>query len=372
MRINTNVASLNSQRILGQTGAAVSRSIGRLSSGFRINRAADDAAGLGIANKLRADVRALRQAARNAEQATSLLQVAEGATQTVQNIVDRMKELAMQSASDNVNDTDRALIQDEFTQLQAEITRVVDTTKFQGATLLNGSLGNVADLANVASTLDASAGFSAVRLSGTQADTYTVSQTAGAVTVTNAAGDLTQVVTVAQGGAQSIFFDKFGITIDTHANFDITGGSENLSGDVLVSGSNTSFLVSSSGQYGAGQADSVQISSLDLSLATLGLNADTLATKTGAQAALLNIDASISTISGVFGDIGAAQNRIDYATANVKTSIENFAAAESTIRDADMAAEMADFTKNQILQQAGVAMLAQANAAPQLVLRLLQ
>ncbi len=370
MRINTNAAALNSQRILGQTGMSVTKSIGRLSSGFRINRAADDAAGLGIANKLRADTRALRQAARNAEQATSLLQVAEGATQTVQNIVDRMKELAMQSASDNVNDTDRGLIQDEFAQLQGEITRIVTTTKFQAATLLNGTLGNQADLAAAGTTLDTAVGFSAVRLSGTLADTYTVSQTAGAVTLTNSTGSLSQTVTVLAGGAQSINFDAFGVTIDTSASFDI--GTPNLAGDVVVAGGNTSFLVSSSGNYGAGGADSVTITSLDLRLATLGLDASTLATKAGAQSALVNIDAAITTISGVFGDIGATQNRIDYATANVKTAIENFAAAESTIRDADMAAEMAEFTKNQILQQAGVAMLAQANAAPQLVLRLLQ
>jgi flagellin len=372
MRINTNAASLNSQRILGQTGMNLTRSIGRLSSGFRINRAADDAAGLGIANKLRADTRALRQAARNAEQATSLLQVAEGAVQTIQNVVDRMKELAMQSASDNVNDSDRALIQDEFVQLQAEISRIVDTTKFQGATLLNGSLGNYADLTDAATTLDAAAGFSAARISGAQAGTFTFTQTAGAVTVTNEDSSLSQTVTAVAGGAQSLVFDKLGLTIDTHANFDIAGGSENLTGDLVVAGSDTSFLVSSSGSYGPGGADSVSISSLDLRLTTLSLDADTLGSKAGAQAALINIDASISVISGVFGDIGAAQNRIDYATANVRTSIENFAAAESTIRDADMAAEMAEFTKNQILQQAGVAMLAQANAAPQLVLRLLQ
>jgi flagellin len=372
MRINTNAASLNSQRILGQTGAAVNRGIGRLSSGFRLNRAADDAAGLGIANKLRADTRALRQAARNAEQATSLLQVAEGAVQTVQNIVDRMKELGMQSASDNVNDTDRGLIQDEFTQLQAEITRIVDTTKFQGSVLLNGSLGNYADAAAAGSDFDAAVGFSAFRVTGAQADTFTFTQVAGAVTVSNSDGSLTQTVTATAGGAQSLVFDKLGITVDTHANFAIGAGAENLEGDMVVAGANTSFLVSSSGAYGAGGADSVTVSSLDLSLATLDLDGESLASKSGAQDALVNIDAAITTISAVFGDIGATQNRIDYATANVKTSIENFAAAESTIRDADMAAEMAEFTKNQILQQAGVAMLAQANSAPQLVLRLLQ
>src|SRR5690606_19929352 len=143
MRINTNVASLNSQRILGQTGVALSRNIGRLSSGFRINRAADDAAGLGIANQLRADLRAMRQASRNAEQASSLLQVAEGATQTIQTIVERMKELAVQAASDNVSD--RTSIQAEFLQLQNEIQRIVDTTKFQNSKLLDGSFGNEVD-----------------------------------------------------------------------------------------------------------------------------------------------------------------------------------------------------------------------------------
>jgi flagellin len=271
-----------------------------------------------------------------------------------------------------VNDTDRGLIQDEFTQLQAEITRIVDTTKFQGSVLLNGSLGNYADAADAGSTLDAQVGFSAFRVTGAQADTFTFTQVAGAVTVANSDGSLTQTVTATVGGAQSLVFDKLGISVDTHANFAIGAGAENLEGDMVVAGANTSFLVGSSGAYGAGGADSVTVSSLDLSLSTLGLDASSLGSKSGAQAALVNIDAAITTISAVFGDIGATQNRIDYATANVKTSIENFAAAESTIRDADMAAEMAEFTKNQILQQAGVAMLAQANSAPQLVLRLLQ
>ena len=368
MRINTNVASLNSQRVLGQTGSAVNRSIGRLSSGFRINKAADDAAGLGIANKLRADLRSMRQASRNAEQATSMLQVAEGATQTIQNIVERMKELAVQAASDNVSD--RTQIQAEFTELQNEITRIVDTTKFDGQALLNNTLGNSVDLAT--STLDAAAGFSAARVSGTAADTYTFSQTAGAVTVTNAAGDLQQTVTAVAGGAQSIKFDAFGITVETHANFAIGAGSENLTGNLVVGGTTTQFMVSVSGEEGVGGQDTVSLAALDLRLTTLGISADSLASRSGAETAIGNIDSALSTIANAFGSIGAAQNRIEYATANVKTSIENVAAAESTIRDADMAAEMADFTKNQILQQAGVAMLAQANSAPQLVLRLLQ
>src|SRR5690606_17338339 len=137
MRINTNVASLNSNRVLQLTNTAVSRTLGRLSSGYRINRSADDAAGLGIANKLRADVRSLRAAARNAEQANAVLQIAEGAVQSIRNIVERMKELATQAASANTDDGGRRKIQAEFKQLLDEIARIVATTKFQDVTLLN-------------------------------------------------------------------------------------------------------------------------------------------------------------------------------------------------------------------------------------------
>src|SRR5690606_19237903 len=139
MRINTNVASLNSNRVLQLTNTAVARTLGRLSSGYRINRSADDAAGLGIANRLRADVRALRQAARNAEQANAMLQIAEGAAQSIQSIVERMKELATQAASANTDDNGRAKIQDEFGKLIEEIDRIVATTKFQDTALLDGT-----------------------------------------------------------------------------------------------------------------------------------------------------------------------------------------------------------------------------------------
>ncbi|MHB1167856.1 MAG: flagellin N-terminal helical domain-containing protein [Longimicrobiales bacterium] len=273
MRINTNVSSLNTQRILGKTGTQLAQNIGRLSSGFRINRAADDAAGLGVANKLRSDIRALQQAARNAEQGTALLQIAEGATQTIGNIVDRMKELAAQAAS--ANSGDRAGLQAEFELLSEEIDRIVDTTKYQDVELLRP--------ADPATPLN--------------------------------------------------------------------------------------FLVSASGDYAA--ADNANFVSLDVvDLSALGLGA--LDLETAAATALDTLDTAVETINGALSDIGAAQNRLDFAYENVRTTIENYAAAESTIRDADMAAEMSTFTKNQILQQAGTAMLAQANAAPQSILRLLQ
>ena len=142
MRINTNVSALNTLRSLGKTESAVSSSMAKLSSGFRINKSGDDAAGLGIANKLNADVRASSQASRNAEQAGSVLQIMDGATQSVQSILERMKELATQSASDSVDSAARTRINQEFSDLRSEIGRIVDTTKFQGNKLLDGGFGN--------------------------------------------------------------------------------------------------------------------------------------------------------------------------------------------------------------------------------------
>lgn len=375
MRINTNVAALNSQRILMGTGEASARSIGRLSSGFRINRAGDDAAGLAIANSLRADIRSLRQATRNAEQAGSVLQIAEGATQNVQSMLERMKELGTQSASDNVSDTDRVKINDEFEQLRAEISRTVDTTKFQGKLLLSGGFGNSVDTDDTVSTaLAAGTGVYQARIQGAAAGAYTVdNSTAGTVILTSAEG-VSQSLDTAAGGRQSLAFTELGVTLDLDANYDESA--TDLDGLVVsVDAGDASFLVSSSGSYSG--ADLVSLENIDLTVANLGVNgADNLSTASltssaNAQAALTVIDTAISDVGEAFGKIGAAQNRIDYAKNNVRISVENMSAAESTIRDADMAAEMTEFTRNQILQQAGVAMLAQANSAPQQILRLL-
>src|SRR5690606_30505727 len=172
MRINTNVAAINTHRALTVTNDKLGKALGRLSTGFRINRAADDAAGLGIANQLRATTRALQQATRNAEQANSMLQIMEGAAGKVEAILERMKELATQAASDNVDAQGRARIDEEFQALRQEIDRIVSTTKFQGQALLNGTLGNYVDkedpevnnVFTVAATLN---------LSGTAQGTYT-------------------------------------------------------------------------------------------------------------------------------------------------------------------------------------------------------
>jgi len=275
VRINTNVAAMNTLRQLAQTDQAVTRSIGRLSSGFRINRAADDAAGLAIANQLRADLGAMRQATRNAEQANSLLQVAEGGANGIQRILVRMKELASQASSDNVDDTGRARIDIEYQELIAEIDRIADSTEFSGTALLDGTAG----------TLDF-----------------------------------------------------------------IVGASSTIANDTI----------------------SITGAGLDLTATTLGVDAGDVGTKATAQAELLLIDAAITDVSDVFAEVGAKQNRIDIALTQVRITVENTAAAESVIRDADMAAEFTELTKNQILAQAGMSVLAQANASSQSVLSLLQ
>jgi flagellin len=365
MRVNTNIASVNTLRQLGNTNRALGKAFGRLSSGFRINSAGDDAAGLGIANKLRADIRSLQQASRNAEQGTSLLQVAEGAGQVVQGILERMKELATQSASDNTTADGRLKIQAEFTALRDEITRVVDTTQFQGQTLLDGTMGNALNQDTAVSDLLLVSSVASITLNGASAEVFTVTDDAGAVTVENAAGTASQMLTATALTAQTLDFTSFGIRIETNNSYAVG----DLAGDIGVSNAATQFMVSSSGDYTV--QDLISVNSLDMTVATLGITTSSLSSAADARAALTDIDGAISTVSTVFGDIGAAQNRMEFSRANVDTAVENFMAAESVIRDADMAAEVSIMTKYQILQQAGTAVLAQANSAPQSILALL-
>lgn len=385
MRINTNMSALSTLRQVGSSNRSFAKSVGRLSSGFRINRAADDAAGLGIANQIRADVRSMRQASRNAEQAGSLLQVAEGATQNISSIVERMKELATQAGSDNVDDAGRGRIKDEYDVLQAEIGKIASTTKFQGKALVNGAFGNSVDT-NVANSTALASGnmvYSA-DISGTAAGAYTISDqtgTANQLRLTNASG-VTQTVTLAASGKQSVTFDQFGITLNLSADFarNSDGSANNTAAinatviDVDAGANGGSFLVRSTGAYSSD--DLVSLNNVNLTTGSSGLNLDSLSftgngTAAEWQSALTRIDSAISTVNSAFGTIGAAQNRIEYAMNNTDSAVENLTAAESVIRDVDMAAEVTEMTKFQILQQAGTAMLAQANSAPQGVLRLL-
>ncbi|MBI3792857.1 MAG: flagellin [Gemmatimonadetes bacterium] len=364
MKINTNVAAMAAARNLGLVQNEVQKSSEKLSSGFRINHASDDAAGLGIANKLRSDIRAYTQASRNAEQANSVYNIAEGAAQSIQSMLERMKELAAQSASDSVDSAGRTRVNAEFQALKNEIDRTVNTTKFQGNTLLNGAFG-----ASVTggTALAAGGGVYSVGLSGAATGTYTIAAGSGVATLSS--GSVSQTLAVSDGAIQSLNFSTLGVTINTDSSVlqaTITGKT------VIVGGGAGTFLVGASGSYTTNDVLTITGSSLDLRTATLGVGSSAADTLSNAQTALAAIDTAIGNVNTALGVIGAGQSRISNATDNLKTVISNYSAAESTIRDLDMADEMVKFSKNQILAQAGTAMLAQANQAGQGILKLLQ
>jgi flagellin len=377
MRINTNVSAIQAYTNLGRVQNALQDSMAKLSSGLRITKAADDAAGLGIANTLRGATRALSQASKNGEQASAELNVAEGGTSAIESILERMKELAAQSAS--ANSGDRTQLQAEFNTLRTEIDRITSTTQYQGNNLLDGTMGNQLDTNSANSTVlaDAHAQASSVSLQGAKADTYTIALVdATHLSMTDSLGNV-QVVQVAATGVQTVNFSQFGVSLKTASSFDTAAGGTALDGDTVQVNAGTSgadFLVSAAaGQYTTNDLVSLA-TSIDLTTGTTGLNIATadISTQSGAQAGLASLDSALTTVNTALGSIGAAQSRIGFALDNTKTAIANFAAAESTIRDVDMAEEMANFSKDQILAQAGTAMLAQANQSASSVLRLFQ
>jgi flagellin len=376
MRINTNVSAINAYTNLGKVQNAVSDSMAKLSSGLRINKASDDAAGLGIANTLRAGTRALSQAAKNGEQASALLNVAEGGTSAIESILERMKELAAQSASSNSGS--RTQLQSEFNTLRTEITRITNTTDYQGTKLIDGTMGSKLDaVANWTLDNDANVQASTISSTGAKADTYTINREDGThLSLADAAGNK-QVVTVAATGAQTVNFSQFGISFKTAGTFDASADATALDAKTIkvVAGSTgADFMVSASaGAYATHDLVSLA-TAVDLTTGSTGLNiaSEDISTQAGAQTALASLDTALTTVNNALGSIGAAQSRIGFALDNTKTAIANFSAAESTIRDVDMAEEMTTFSKNQILAQAGTAMLAQANQASSSVLRLFQ
>ena len=274
--INTNIASINAQRNLSRTEDDLHSSLAKLSSGMRITAAKDDAAGLAISEKLRAQIRGMAQAERNANDGISLVQTAEGALDQVSNILTRMRELSVQAATGTLGDEERGYLDAEYDKLISEIDRIASVTEFNGQRLLNGAT---------------STGISfQVGLSADTMDRITVS------------------------------------IMNTYAS-----------------------------ALGSGTA----------------LDAQTLSTITGARNAMSVIDAAIQDISGTRGDLGAAQNRLATTVKNLATQRENLSAANSRIRDVDVASETVNMTRSQILMQAGVSVLAQANQLPTMALSLI-
>lgn len=366
--IVTNVAANTAFRNVQVSTTGLEKQIAKLSSGFRINRSGDDAAGLAVANKLRAESRSLQQAGRNAAQGISMLQIADGAVNTISGILDRLKELASASNSASIG-TQRDKLDAEFQSLKAEIGRIAATTQYQGQALVNGTLG----LAQTGGTLAVGSNHvTSLQLNGAAAGTYTFTHAAGVATLDNGivgAGNVNQTLAVPAGVAGSYNFDKLGVTVGVNSAVTATD-LDALT--VIVSGTPVAFMVSSSGDY-AGN-DLVSLSGVDLTTGATGLNIATLdvLSAAGAQAALSALDSAIDAANTAIGTIGAAQSRMEFAANNVATISQNVLAAESTIRDADMAMESTAFTKFQILQQAGIAMLAQANSSAAGVLALLR
>jgi flagellin len=289
MRINHNIAALNTHRQLTANTTSTSKSLEKLSSGLRVNRAGDDAAGLAISEKMRSQIRGLDQASRNANDGISFIGTAEGALNETHSILQRMRELAVQSATDTNDTTDRAEIQKEINELLKEVDRISTDTEFNGMKMLDGS-------------------FSAA-------------------------------------GTAMVF--HIGSNAGQTASLEIAKMDQNTLGKV----GGTGTALSSVGSGGA---------------------TTNLTTRAGANAAIKVIDAAIKDVSSERAKLGAMQNRLEHTINNLGTTSENLSASESRIRDVDMAKEMMEFTKNNILSQASQAMLAQANMQPQSVLQLLQ
>jgi len=428
MRINNNVMALNAHRQLGINQAGASKSMEKLSSGFRINRAGDDAAGLAISEKMRGQIRGLKQATRNAQDGISLIQTTEGALNETHAILQRMRELANQSATDTNTPEDRFEIQKEIDQLAVEITRISTDTEFNTMKVLDGSFKekffhiganqnqnvdlSIADLSASALKVDgANAGEDAKILKATTVVTVVagVSVAIGDVLTSGTTTPVIEAVKVDGKwyAAKDVVAKSDGTAAPTELKvaegakeFAVAKGKVNsTAADVFLTESkadvegfvNRDVLVDGKGKIQAVKADDDKWYALDDVKASadgeklegtsaLTIN-DALAegkaagidvtTREAANTALKTIDNAIKTVSGERSKLGAMQNRLEHTIANLGTSAENLQAAEARIRDLDMAEEIMAFTKNNILQQAATAMLAQANMAPQSVLQLL-
>ena len=398
MRIQHNIMAMNAYRNYANNTSALSKNLEKLSSGYKINRAGDDAAGLAISEKMRAQITGLDKAQDNAKDGISLVQTAEGALTEVHDMLNRMYELAEQSANGTFEDaTDRTQLQKEVNQLRSEINRISDSANFNGIKLLDGKMAGYTDATNTAvkvtkgsagaamkvefdlagfavgSKVSADGGMMSVSLGGKSYDVKVTAgmtakdfgdaliaainvdkpkgATAGAFTATNANGKITLAAenNGADAGAEAVFGTSF-----------TTSAKEGVGGLVLQIGDTSDSW------------NQLYVSVKNTNAAAIGIDKLDISTQDGAAAALDTIKSAINYVSDVRGTLGATQNRLDHTINNLSVMQENIQDAESTIRDTDVADEMMAYTKNNILIQSAQAMLAQANQVPQGVLQLLQ
>ncbi|MDZ4279227.1 MAG: flagellin [Hydrogenophaga sp.] len=380
--INTNVMSMNAQRNLTQSAGALATSMQRLSSGLRVNSAKDDAAGLAISERMNAQVRGLNVAARNANDGISLAQTAEGALGKVGDMLQRMRELAVQSANASNNTSDRTALQAEVKQLSSEIDRVAKTTSFNGTKLLDGSFANatfqVGANAGEGIAIDSIVSANSATLGNTSLATSTTAINDGSALTAIAAGTLSvrgtalgpiSVATTAVERNSQVVDAINAKSSDTGVFARVTttalgvvNGFEVFSDTAITAASFTGGFGTTN--TGAAPADSAAAASQlnDINVSSFG----------DAQKALKVIDSAINAVNSSRADLGALQSRFENAVANIQITGENISAARGRIVDADFAKETSNLSRAQILQQAGTAMVAQANQAQQGVLSLLR
>jgi len=415
MIINHNMGAVNANRNMGINSSNASKSMEKLSSGLRINKAGDDAAGLAISEKMRGQIRGLDQAGANAQDGISMLQTGEGALNETTSILQRMRELSVQGASDTTTDADRKAVQTEVTQLSSEIDRIGNTTQFNTKNLLDGSMGkavntavanvntsNVIKVAGAAATtggaLTALQDSNGSNLGITATDSITISYVKNGTAVSNtfAAGVLTAAALGTTDGAAanadttltataagnlvmtgvagtSTAVEGLTVTVKDAAGTVRTSATNALSSfaettaaaDVRVDGTSTL-------QIGANEGQNFNVDINDMRAQALGVAGLQVGTQTQSDLAIKVIDTATAKVSSERAKLGAMSNRLEHTIANLGTSSENLTSAESRIRDVDMAKEMSNYSKNNILSQAAQAMLAQANQQPQQVLALLR
>ena len=380
--INTNVMSLNAQRNLTTSQSSLATSLQRLSSGLRIISAKDDAAGLAISERFSSQIRGLDQAQRNANDGISLAQTAEGALAQVTNNLQRIRELAVQSANATNSSTDRTALQAEVDQLLSEIDRVANQTEFNGVKLLDGSFtsavfqvgANAGETISVSSLVDANtAALSSVTsATGQSSVTSGISDLAAAT-----AGDLViNGVDVSTGiGAAGSINQRVGQVVDainnTSSQHGVSAAFDSVNGRIVLT-SDADIAVTGNDD---GTVTGFNVSGNDgdaTAATTNGLTTLSVASFSGASLAIQQMDSALSQVNSARATLGAIQNRFESVVQSLSTTSENLSAARSRIQDTNFAAETANLTRAQILQQAGTAMLAQANSAPQNVLSLLQ
>lgn len=387
--INTNVAAIGAQRNLNVTGAKMGKALERLSSGLRINRAADDAAGLSISEGMRSQIRGLRQGSRNAQDGVSMIQTAEGALTETHSLLQRMRELTVQAANSTLGTADRTAIGSEIQTLKSEIDNIATRTKFNGQSLLTGALsttqtGGTAAVGAVLTT-GANAVISEVDVSSAKAGaTYTFTNVAGVVRLSNNLDsvliDVTPDATIGADGTMSLSFAGAGHNI----KLTISGAAAKTGANVATDLSTLTITTGGSGaanfRVGADVGQDIAVTFSDnrttalgtTTIASLVTDDQNVSTVAKANALLTSIDQGIATVSANRAKLGAAQNQVEAAINSLGVAVENMSASESRIRDADVAEVSTELVTRQIMQQAGVAVLSQANTSSQSVLSLLQ